>query len=203
MDASILDKMKYYNLGTFYRDAHHMDHPMNTLCPYCNALLSKGEKSSLCCRNGCIHLIPLPEYPEATWNLYFQNGTDGTFISDNFRAINLSYAMSSVNKEAERGTINGSIFRPHISIMVCTHVNLCTTSQTDNAHIPSRGPHPCDYTGVPMQAIIPTLRPPFSSTGQDKATREARLGSKATLKQHHATARYASIRCQTAKYRNL
>jgi hypothetical protein len=39
-------------------------------------------------------------------------------------------------------------------------VNLCTTSQTDNAHVPSMGPHPCDYTGVPMQVIVPTLRPP-------------------------------------------
>jgi hypothetical protein len=106
MDASILDKMKYYDLGKIYPDAHHMDHSVN-ICPYCNALLFKSEKSSLCCRNGCVHLPPLPEYPEATWNLDFQNGTDGNFIRDNFRAINQPYAMASVNKEVERGTING------------------------------------------------------------------------------------------------
>jgi hypothetical protein len=45
-------------------------------------------------------------------------------------------------------------------------VNLCTTSQTDNVPVPSLGPHPCDYTGVPVKVIIPTLRPPFSSTDQ-------------------------------------
>jgi hypothetical protein len=97
MDASILDNMKYYDLETFYPDAHHMDHSVN-LCPYCNALLFKGEKSSSCCHNGCVHLPPLPEYPESTWNLYFQNGTDATFIRDNFREINQSYAMESVKK---------------------------------------------------------------------------------------------------------
>jgi hypothetical protein len=69
MDASILDNMKSYDLGTFYPDAHHMDHPVNMLCPYCNEVLFKGEKSSLCCRNGRVHLPPLPEYPEETWNL--------------------------------------------------------------------------------------------------------------------------------------
>jgi hypothetical protein len=99
MDASILDKMKYYDLGTFYRDAHHMDYPVNMMFPYCNALLFKGETSR-------VHLPPLPEYPEATWNLYFKNGTDGNFIRDIFRAINQSYSMASVNKEVERGTIN-------------------------------------------------------------------------------------------------
>jgi hypothetical protein len=46
MDASIPDKMKYYYIGTFYHDAHHMDHPVNR-CPYCNELLFKGEKSSV------------------------------------------------------------------------------------------------------------------------------------------------------------
>jgi hypothetical protein len=29
--------------------------------------------------------------------------------------------MTSVKKEVERGTINGSSFRPHISVMGCTH----------------------------------------------------------------------------------
>jgi hypothetical protein len=80
-------------------------------------------------------------------------------------------------------------------------VNLCTTSQTDNAHVPSLCPHPYDYTGVPTQAIVPTIPPPFPAQG--KATRGARLCSKVTVQQHHATARYASIRCQTAKHRNL
>jgi hypothetical protein len=47
--------------------------------------------------------------------------TDGTFIRDNFRAINQAYFMASVKKEVERGTVNGSSFRPHISIMGCTH----------------------------------------------------------------------------------
>jgi hypothetical protein len=108
MDASILDKMKYYGLGTFTTDAHDMDHPVN-MCPYCNELLFKGETSSLCCRNGRVHPPPLPEYPESTWNVYFKNGTDGTFICDNLRAINQSYAMTSVKKEVERGSINGSI----------------------------------------------------------------------------------------------
>jgi hypothetical protein len=28
-------------------------------------------------------------------------------------------------------------------------VNLCTNSQTENVPVPSLGPHPCDYTGVP------------------------------------------------------
>jgi hypothetical protein len=111
MDASILDKMKYYDLGTIiYPDAHHTDHPVN-MCPYCNALFFKGEKSSLCCYNGRVHLPPFPEYPEATWNLCFQNGTDGTSICDNFRALNQSHAMASVKKEVDRGTIS---FRPRI-----------------------------------------------------------------------------------------
>jgi hypothetical protein len=71
-------------------------------------------------------------------------------------------------------------------------VNLCTTSQTDNAHIPSLGPHPCDYTGVPTQAIVPTLRPPFSSTGQGNA------GSTAMLKGHRSsTPRYSALRVNT------
>jgi hypothetical protein len=89
MDASNLNKMKCYDLGTFYPDAHHMDHPVN-ICPYCNALLFKGEKSSVCCRNGCFHPPPFPKYPEATWNIYFQNGTDGMLTRDNVRAINQS-----------------------------------------------------------------------------------------------------------------
>jgi hypothetical protein len=67
-------------------------------------------------------------------------------------------------------------------------VNLCTTSQTDNAHVPSLGPHPCDYTGVPMQAIVPTLRAPFSSTGQSNT------GSTAMLK---GTPRYSALRVST------
>jgi hypothetical protein len=71
-------------------------------------------------------------------------------------------------------------------------VNLCTTSQTDNAHVPSLGPHPCDYTGVPIQAIIPTLRPPFSSTGQSN------MGSTAMLKGNSAaTPRYSALRVNT------
>jgi hypothetical protein len=41
MDASILNNMKYYDLGIFYTDAHHMDHPVS-MCPYCNALFFKG-----------------------------------------------------------------------------------------------------------------------------------------------------------------
>jgi hypothetical protein len=52
-------------------------------------------------------------------------------------------------------------------------VNFCTTSQTDNAHVPSLGPHPCDYTGVPNHEIVPSLRPLFPAQG--KATRGARL----------------------------
>jgi hypothetical protein len=40
-------------------------------------------------------------------------------------------------------------------------------------------------------------------TAQGKATREARLCSKVTVQQHHAKARYASVRCQTAKHRKL
>jgi hypothetical protein len=47
MDAYILDKMKYYDLGTFYPDAHHMDLPMN-MCTYCNALLLKGVQHQCC-----------------------------------------------------------------------------------------------------------------------------------------------------------
>jgi hypothetical protein len=67
--------------------------------------------------------------------------------------------------------------------------NLCTTSQTENANIPRLGPHPCDYTGVPTQAIVPTLRPPFSSTGQGNA------GSTAMLKGHReAPPRYSALR---------
>jgi hypothetical protein len=89
--------MKYYYLGIFYPDAHHNDHPVNTY-PYCNALLFKGETSSLCCRNGRVHLPHLSQYPEATWNIYFQNSIDGTSLPDNLRAINQSYAMASVKK---------------------------------------------------------------------------------------------------------
>jgi hypothetical protein len=69
MDASILDTMKYYYLGTFYHDAHHTDRPVNMSCPNCNALLFKGENLSFCCSNGRVHLPPLPEYPEASWNI--------------------------------------------------------------------------------------------------------------------------------------
>jgi hypothetical protein len=101
MDASILDNMKCYDNRTLNPDAHHTDHPVNIICPYCNSFLFKGERSSLCCRNGRVHLPPLPEYPEAIWNLYFQNGTDGTFIRDNSREINQSYAMASVKKEVD------------------------------------------------------------------------------------------------------
>jgi hypothetical protein len=46
MDAFILDKMKCYDLGTFYPDAHHMDHPVN-MCPYCNAYCSR-VKNQVC-----------------------------------------------------------------------------------------------------------------------------------------------------------
>jgi hypothetical protein len=87
MDASILDKMKYYDRGTFYPDAHHVDDPV-TMCPCFIALLFQGKKSSVRCRNGRVHLPPLTNYPEATWNFYFKNGTDGTLVRDNFRAIN-------------------------------------------------------------------------------------------------------------------
>jgi hypothetical protein len=74
----------------------------------------------------------------------------------------------------------------------CLLVNLCTTSHTDNAHIPSLGSHPWDYTGVPTQVIVPTLRPPFSSTGQGNA------GSTAMLKCHSAaTPRYSALRVNT------
>jgi hypothetical protein len=63
----------------------------------------------------------LPEYPELTWNIYFQNGTDGTFIHESFRATDQSYDMASAKKDVERGAINGSSFIPKHSIMGCTH----------------------------------------------------------------------------------
>jgi hypothetical protein len=69
-------------------------------------------------------------------------------------------------------------------------VNLCTTSHTDNVHVPSLGPHPCDYTGVPMQVIVPTLRPhPFSSTAQNNTGSTAMLKGRIT-----ATPRYSALR---------
>jgi hypothetical protein len=120
MDASILDKMKYFDFGTLFPNAHHTDNPVD-MCTYLNGLLFKDEQSSLSCCNGCVHLTPLPAYPEATWNLYFQIGTDGTFIRGNFRAINQAYSMTAVKKEVERGAINGSSFRSLISIMGYTH----------------------------------------------------------------------------------
>jgi hypothetical protein len=71
-------------------------------------------------------------------------------------------------------------------------VNICTTSQTDNVSVPSMGPHPCDYTGVPMQVIVPTLRPPFFSTGQSYT------GSTAISKSCiAATPRYSALRVST------
>jgi hypothetical protein len=77
-------------------------------------------------------------------------------------------------------------------------VNLCTTSQTDNLPVPSLGPHPCDYTGVPMQVIVPTLRPPFSSTGQSYT------GSTAILKSRiAATTRYSALRVSTMSYSQI
>jgi hypothetical protein len=77
-------------------------------------------------------------------------------------------------------------------VSLMTGVNLCTTSQTDNLPVPSLGPHPCDYTGVPMQVIVPTLRPPFSSTGQSYT------GSTAILKSRiAATTRYSALRVST------
>jgi hypothetical protein len=46
MDTSILDKMKHYDLGTFYPDSNDMEISVN-MRPYCSALLFKVEKSSL------------------------------------------------------------------------------------------------------------------------------------------------------------
>jgi hypothetical protein len=117
--------LTYYDLGTFCPGAHHMDCPVN-MCPYCNALLFHGEKSSLCYDNGCVHLPPLLNILKQK-SIYFQNGTDRTFICDNFRAINQSYAMVSVKKEVERGAIHGSSFRLHISIMGRAHYRVITT----------------------------------------------------------------------------
>jgi hypothetical protein len=44
-------------------------------------------------------------------------------------------------------------------------VNLCTLSQTANLPVPSMGPHPHYYKGVPIRVGVPTLRPPYSRTG--------------------------------------
>jgi hypothetical protein len=72
------------------------------------------------------------------------------------------------------------------------YVNLCTTSQNDNVPVPSLGPHPCEYTGVPMQVIVPTIQPPFSSTGQSYT------GSTAILKSRIvATPCYSALRVST------
>jgi hypothetical protein len=71
-------------------------------------------------------------------------------------------------------------------------VNLCTTSQTENSNLPILGPHPCNFTGEPMQVILPTLRPPFSSTGQSNK------GSTVMLKGRiAATPRYSALRVST------
>jgi hypothetical protein len=65
-------------------------------------------------------------------------------------------------------------------------VYLCTTSHTDNTHVPSLGPHPCDYTGVPMQAIVPTLRAPFSSTGKGNTGSTAMLKGRIAATPHYS-----------------
>jgi hypothetical protein len=52
-------------------------------------------------------------------------------------------------------------------------VNLCTLAQASNLPVPSLAPHPRDYTGVPMEVVVPTLRHPYSSTGQSNTCNTA------------------------------
>jgi hypothetical protein len=60
IDASILDKMKYYDLGTFYPDAHHMDHPVNICVPiamhYCSRV--KNQVCAVAMEVFTYHLCP-------------------------------------------------------------------------------------------------------------------------------------------------
>jgi hypothetical protein len=77
-------------------------------------------------------------------------------------------------------------------------VNLCTLSQTANLLVPSLGPHPCDYTGVPMQVVIPTLRPPYYITGQSYICNMAISKMRNT-----ATPRYSALRVSTTSYSQL
>jgi hypothetical protein len=72
-------------------------------------------------------------------------------------------------------------------------VNLCTLAQTANLPIPSLGPHPRDYTGVPMQMVVPTLRPPYSSTGQSYTCNTAISKSHNTATPHYSASRVSAM----------
>jgi hypothetical protein len=62
-------------------------------------------------------------------------------------------------------------------------VNLCTLTQTANLPVPSMGPHPRDYTGVPTHVVVLTLRPPPIPT-QVRATHATRPYPKVVTQQH-------------------
>jgi hypothetical protein len=67
-------------------------------------------------------------------------------------------------------------------------VNLCTLVQTSNLPVPSLGPHPRNYTGVPRQMVVPTLAPPpYFSTGQSYTC------NMAISKKHDAATPYYSM----------
>jgi hypothetical protein len=72
-------------------------------------------------------------------------------------------------------------------------VNLCTLAQTSNLPVPSLGPHPRDYTGVPRHMVVPTLRPPYSSTGQSYTCNTAISKSRDAATPYYSASRFSAM----------
>jgi hypothetical protein len=72
-------------------------------------------------------------------------------------------------------------------------VNLCTLAQTANLPVPSLGPHPRDYTGLPMQMVVPALHPPYSSTGQSYTCNTTISKSRNTTTPHYSASRVSAM----------
>jgi hypothetical protein len=76
---------------------------------------------------------------------------------------------------------------------MCLIVNLCTLAQTSNLPVPSLAPHTRDYTGVPMEVVVPTLRPPYSSTGQSNTCSTAISKTRNTATPHYSALRISAM----------
>jgi hypothetical protein len=75
---------------------------------------------------------------------------------------------------------------------VLVAVNLCTLFQTANEPVPSLGSHPHDYTGGPMRGGVPTLHPPYPSTGQSYTFNMAISKMRNTATPHYITVRVST-----------
>ena len=89
---------------------------MDTVCPFCSALLWPTERKSICCQMGKVSIPPFPQPPTILRELW----TAGTYDAKMFRkhARRLNAALALASQIVKEPSIPGRGYKPNFSIQV-------------------------------------------------------------------------------------